>query len=77
MESEGPAACLGPPPHAGRVGWVPAAHLSHSGGKASLLQQETVKLSQDTSSSLRGPWHSVTLRHLRPGAKPVESQKLA
>lgn len=49
MESEGLAACLGPPPHARRVGWVPVAHLSHSGGKASLLQEETAKPFQQLS----------------------------
>lgn len=80
MESEGLAPCLGPPPYAGRVGWVPAAHLSHSRGKASLLQEDTAKPSQQlsqesTSSSLRRPWHSVTLRHLRIGARTAESQK--
>lgn len=49
MESEGLAPCLGPPPYAGRVGWVPAAHLSHSRGKASLLQEDTAKPSQQLS----------------------------
>lgn len=49
MESEGLAACLGPPLHAGRVGWVPAAHLFHSREKASLLQEETAKPFQQLS----------------------------
>lgn len=74
MESRGLAACPGPPPHAGRVGWVLAAQLAHFSEKASLLQEETATSSQATSSHPGGPRHSVTLRHLKAGARPAESQ---
>lgn len=75
VESGGLAACPGPPPQAGWVGWVLAAQLAHSGGKASLLQDETASPPRPPAAVPGGPGTvlpSGTLRR-EPGLQKAKN----